>query len=72
MGECLSTWGAKVRNLQQSPLLARFAVLSVALDGEGRSALLTLSLSAVPRGAKRSYRERECALSKSVPITYVR
>ena len=72
MGECLSSWGAKVRNLQQSPLFARFAVLSVALDGEGRSALLTLSLSAVPRGAKRSYRERTRALGMNVPITYVR
>ena len=72
MGECLSSWGAKVLNLQQMPLLARSAVLSVAFDGEGRSALLTLSLSAVPRGAKRSYRERTRALGMNVPITYVR
>ena len=35
MGECLSTWGAKVRNLQQMPLLVQFVVLSGDSTGVG-------------------------------------
>ncbi len=37
-----------------------------------RTAFVTLSVSRIPRGQKRSYRERTCALGKSVLVTYVR
>ena len=37
-----------------------------------KSSFVTLSVSRIPRGQKRSYRERTCALGKSVLVTYVR
>ena len=54
------------------PLVASFRETKESLENRRHAPSLTSSVSRVPRGLLRTYRERPCALGKNASITYVR